>query len=89
VGWGHNQFWCDYHLKMYFARYAGYRQHLREYLERYQLRTKHPADQLVAFDVWWVNDKSPPPGSIHGQPQPPVKVLSVGEVRDSGATPWL
>ena len=89
VGWGHNQFWCDYHLKMYFARYAGYRQHFREYLERYQLRTKHPADQLVAFDVWWVNDKSPPPGSIHGQPQPPVKIFSVGEVRDSGATPWL
>jgi len=89
VGWGHNQFWCDYHLKMYFARYAAYRQHFREYLERYQLRTKHPADQLVAFDVWWVNDKSPPPGSIHGQPQPPVKILSVGEVRDSGATPWL
>lgn len=89
VGWGHSQHWCDYHLKMFFARYAANRQHLREYLLRYQERTDNPGDRLVAFDVWWVNDKSPPPGAAHGEPQKPVKILSEGEVKDSGAKPWL
>jgi predicted DCC family thiol-disulfide oxidoreductase YuxK len=89
VGWGHNQHWCDYHLKMFFGRYAANRQHLREYLQRWHLRTGRPGDRLVAFDVWWVNDKSPPPGAAHGQPQKPVKIVSDGEVKDSGAAPWL
>jgi predicted DCC family thiol-disulfide oxidoreductase YuxK len=89
VGWGQSQLWCDYHLKMYFARYAPNRQHLREYLERWHQRTGRPQDRLVAFDVWWVSDKSPPPGVLHGQPQKPVLLLSFGKVRDSGAEPWL
>ena len=89
VGWGHNQFWCDYHLKMSFARYAPYRQHFKEWLERWQLRTGRAEDRLVAFDVWWVSVKSQPPGAQHGEPQKPAKLLSIGEVKDSGATPWL
>jgi hypothetical protein len=89
VGWGQNQYWCDYHLKMFFPRYAGYRQLLREYLERYQQRTGRPEDRLVAFDVWWVNVKSRAPGAAHGEPQKPVKIASSGEVKDSGAAPWL
>jgi len=89
VGWGHSQLWCDYHLKMYLARYAANRQHMKEYLLSYPERTGRPQDRLVAFDVWWVHDKSPAPGEAHGQPQPPVLLASVGEVTDSGATPWL
>lgn len=89
VGWGHNQHWCDFHLKMFFSRYAANRQHLREYLQRWHLRTGNPDDRLLAFDVWWVHDKSPPPGAAHGQPQKPVKIVSEGNVKDSGAAPWL
>ncbi|HTV19463.1 MAG TPA: DCC1-like thiol-disulfide oxidoreductase family protein [Polyangiaceae bacterium] len=89
VGWGHSQLWCDYHLKMYFARYAANRQHLKDYLQNWHLRTGHPQDRLVAFDVWWVNDKSPGPGETHGKPQKPVLLTSYGKVSDSGATPWL
>jgi hypothetical protein len=89
VGWGHDQFWCDYHLKMFFGRYTPYRQLLKEYLERWPQRTGRAEDRLVAFDVWWINDKSPPPGALHGEPQKPVKLISMGEVKDSGATPWL
>jgi hypothetical protein len=62
---------------------------LREYLQRWHLRTGNPQDRLLAFDVWWVNDKSPPPGATRGQPQKPVKIVSDGDVKDSGATPWL
>jgi predicted DCC family thiol-disulfide oxidoreductase YuxK len=89
VGWGHSQLWCDYHLKMYFARYAGNRQHLKEFLENWHLRTGRPQDRLVAFDVWWVNDKSPGPGETLGKPQKPVLLSSYGKVSDSGAKPWL
>jgi predicted DCC family thiol-disulfide oxidoreductase YuxK len=89
VGWGHSQLWCDYHLKMYFARYAANRQHLEEYLKNYHNRTGQGRDRLVAFEVWWVHDKSPPPGALHGQPQKPVLLLSSGKVQDSGAEPWL
>jgi predicted DCC family thiol-disulfide oxidoreductase YuxK len=89
VGWGQNQFWCDYHLKMYFAGYAAYRPFMIEWLKAWHLRTGKPRDRLVAFDVWWVNDKSPPPGQLRGEPQPPAKIASFGEVKDSLATPWL
>jgi predicted DCC family thiol-disulfide oxidoreductase YuxK len=89
VGWGHSQLWCDYHLKMYFARYAANRQHLRDYLQSWYLRTGRAQDRLVAFDVWWVSDKSPAPGEAHGKPQKPVQLTSFGKVTDSGATPWL
>jgi predicted DCC family thiol-disulfide oxidoreductase YuxK len=89
VGWGHSQLWCDYHLKMFFARYAANRQHLQDYLQSWYRRTGHASDRLVAFDVWWVSDKSPGPGEAHGKPQKPVLLTSVGKVTDSGATPWL
>jgi predicted DCC family thiol-disulfide oxidoreductase YuxK len=89
VGWGQSQLWCDYHLKMFFARYAANRQHLKDYLENWHQRTGHPQDRLLAFDVWWVSDKSPPPGKKHGTPQKPVLLASFGKVTDSGATPWL
>lgn len=88
-GWGHDQFWCDYHLKMYFAQYAPYRQFLVDYLKRWHVRTGRDADRLVAFDVWWVHDKSPPPGQERGEPQSPIKLVSFGKVKDSLATPWL
>jgi predicted DCC family thiol-disulfide oxidoreductase YuxK len=88
-GWGHSQLWCDYHLKMYFARYAANRQHLKDYLQNWDRRTGRPQDRLVAFDVWWVSDKSPGPGEAHGRPQKPVLLTSFGKVADSGATPWL
>ena len=89
VGWGHSQLWCDYHLKMYFARYAANRQHLKEYLQNWHQRTGRPQDRLVAFDVWWISDKSPGPGETHGKPQKPVLLTSFGKVSDSGAKPWL
>jgi predicted DCC family thiol-disulfide oxidoreductase YuxK len=89
VGWGHSQLWCDYHLKMYFARYAANRQHMKDYLQNWDRRTGRPQDRLVAFDVWWVSDKSPGPGEEHGRPQKPVLLTSFGKVADSGATPWL
>lgn len=89
VGWGHSQFWCDYHLKMYFSRYAAYRQHMKSYLRNYHLRTGRPEDRLVAFDVWWVRDRSPAPGQSRGEPLEPQAIARHGRVKDSGAQPWI
>jgi hypothetical protein len=65
------------------------RQHFRDYLRRWHEFYGEPEDELVAFDVWWVHDKSPKPGQVKGEPQPPQKLVSYGHVKDSGAKPWL
>jgi predicted DCC family thiol-disulfide oxidoreductase YuxK len=89
TGWGHQQFWCDYHNRIRFSGHAGNRQHLRTYLLNVHRWGGRPQDALVAFDVWWVHDRSPPPGQLRGTPEPPEKLLSHGFVHDSGAGPWL
>jgi predicted DCC family thiol-disulfide oxidoreductase YuxK len=90
TGWGHEQFWCDYNNRIRFPGHAGNRQHLKDYLLKWHEYKDRPQDQLVAFDVWWVSDKSPRPGGPRrGEPRPPEKLLSHGFVRDSGAKPWL
>ena len=84
-GWGHEQFWCDYHNYIRFSGNAGRRQFLEKYLLRWHEISGRPQDRLVAFDVWWVQDHSPPPGSLRGEQLAPEKLLSYGRVRDSGA----
>ncbi len=88
-GWGHEQFWCDYHNRIRYSGHAPNRQHLRDYLLNVHKFSGRPDDQLVAFDVWWVQDQSPMPGEMHGRPLKPLKLTSHGRVKDSGATPWL
>jgi predicted DCC family thiol-disulfide oxidoreductase YuxK len=88
-GWGHQQFWCDYNNRIRFEWHVPNRQHLRDYLRRWHEFYGTPNDELVAFDVWWVHDKSPRPSEQKGEPQPPEKLVSYGHVKDSGARPWL
>ena len=88
-GWGHDQLWCDYSNHIRWPHNAGRRQFLRNYLVSQHLYSGRPQDELVAFDVWFIQDKSPAPGQAHGTPLPPEKVVSFGQVKDSGATPWL
>lgn len=88
-GWGHDQLWCDYSNHIRWPHNQGRRQFLRAYLINRHLYVGKPAEQLVAFDVWWIQDKSPKPGEKHGVPLPPEKLVSYGAVRDSGAKPWL
>jgi hypothetical protein len=84
-GWDHSQFWCDYHNRIRFGDNADHRRHLRDYLLRQHELTHQPENRLVAFDVWWVQDRSPSPGETRGRPLPPEKLLSHGRVTDSGA----
>jgi predicted DCC family thiol-disulfide oxidoreductase YuxK len=88
-GWGHDQLWCDYSNHIRWPHNQGRRQFLRSYLINQHLYTHRPQDKLVAFDVWFIQDKSPKPGQKHGTPMPPEKLVSYGVVSDSGAKPWL
>jgi hypothetical protein len=88
-GWGHSQFWCDYHNRIRYRDSAPHRQHLRDYLLRQHELSGHPENRLVAFDVWWLQDRSPAPGETRGTPLPPEKLLSYGRVRDSAGDPIL
>ncbi len=89
TGWGDDQLWCDYTNHIRWSNNAPNRQHLRDYLEHVHEYTHRPQDQLAAFDVWWVQNKSPEPGQTRGQPLPPERLISFGLVRDSLAKPWL
>jgi hypothetical protein len=89
TGWDHSQFWCDYHNRIRFRDNAPHRQHLREYLLKQHELSGQADNRLVAFDVWWVQGRSPAPGSVKGQALAPEKLLSYGKVQDSSADPWL
>ncbi len=88
TGWGHEQFFCDYNNKIRFPWFAQHRQFLRDYLTHWHVYVDRPQDELAAFDVWWVQDKSPKPGELRGQPLSPQKLVGYGSVRDSGAREW-
>ena len=88
-GWGHDQLWCDYSNHIRWPHNQARRQFLRNYLVNQHLYTHNPHDQLVSFDVWWIQDKSPKPGQKHGVAGVPEKLVSYGFVKDSGAKPWL
>ena len=63
----------DYGNRIRLDRNAHYRDDLKDYLIRWHQLTGRPEDELVAFDVYWVRDKCPPPGSetpTHGEAVP-------------------
>jgi Vitamin K-dependent gamma-carboxylase len=61
-GLGLGQIQQDYFNRIRLDRNREYRQGLSEYLRAWHLRTGRPADELVAFDVYWVRDQCPKPG---------------------------
>jgi hypothetical protein len=34
-------------------------------VQRYPERTGHPGDEIVSFDAWQIEHRSPPPGQSH------------------------
>lgn len=64
-GAGLGQIEQDYGNRIRSDRNEVYRKGLDEYLMRWHLVTGRPEDEIVAFDVYWVADKCPRPGSDH------------------------
>jgi hypothetical protein len=63
-GEGLSQLRQDYGNRIRQDRNSRYREDLAVYLRRWHEETGRPEDELVAFDVYWVRDRCPPPGSI-------------------------
>ena len=66
---GQDQFFVMYSDRIPNTGYVAYRQAFQEWLLRYPERTGRREDCLLKFDVYYVADRTPPPGS-HGAPQP-------------------
>jgi hypothetical protein len=78
--WFQSQFFCDYFLKIHFDGNKGYRQHFKHYLQHWQeLEGKPAKDKLVSFDVYWINNSAPPPGSTTITNIRKTKILSSGD----------
>jgi len=60
---GNNSLFCDYTLRI--PDNASYHQALIEWVQRYAERTGHPGDEIVSFEAWQIEHRSPPPGQSH------------------------
>ncbi len=63
-GLGLGQIEQDYFNRIRLDRNRAYHKPLSEYLANWHLRTGNPKDQLVAFDVYWLEDDCPAPRSL-------------------------
>ncbi|MFO0550393.1 MAG: HTTM domain-containing protein [Polyangiaceae bacterium] len=70
------QLWQDYGNRIRADRNEEYRGGLKDYLLRWPERTGRAEDEIVAFDVYWVRDRLPPPGSHKPYDNDPVPLLT-------------
>jgi hypothetical protein len=75
-GAGLSQLRQDYGNRIRLDRNATYRDGLKEYLRRWHLETGRPEDELVGFDVYWVRDKCPAPGTDLPTQNDPVPIAT-------------
>jgi hypothetical protein len=64
-GFRMNQIWGDFHRRIGESRFEGYLDGVRDMLKNYHQISGHPENELVSFDVWFVNERIPPPGEPH------------------------
>jgi len=75
-GEGLGQIPQDYANRIRFDRHKSYRRPLGDYLRRWHRYTGNQEDELVAFDVYWVQDHSPPPGLDQPYAQAAIALLT-------------
>ena len=62
--WFDDQQWCDWDLRMRFDGNRHLHPHFRDYIARLdKFRSWKQRAKIVYFDVYWVNNAAPPPGS--------------------------
>ena len=66
---GQSQFFVMYSDRIGYDGFGAYRQAFQEWLLAYPLRTGHPEDCLVSYDVYLVTDRTPEFGT-HEKPAP-------------------
>jgi len=82
-GFGMNQMTGDFHRRLAEARFEPYLEGLREWVKNYPRRTGNPADELLRFDIYFVEERIPPPGQPHGPPTK-RKLLSFAPAQKPG-----
>jgi predicted DCC family thiol-disulfide oxidoreductase YuxK len=68
-GFRMNQIWGDFHRRIGEPRFSVYLGGVRDFLLNHHEITGRPEDQLVAFEVWYVTEVIPPPGTPEPPPQ--------------------
>lgn len=63
-GLGLGQIEQDYWNRIRLDRNRTYHKALSDYLQSWHRITGSPQDEIVAFDVWWLRDQCPEPGSL-------------------------
>jgi len=83
-GFHMNQITGDFHRRLGEKRFDVYLDGLREWVKNYAKRTGRPEDEIARFDIYFVEERVPPPGRPHS---PPVKrkLLSFGSPPKSAA----
>ena len=83
-GFRMNQIWGDFHRRIAEDRFKVYWNGFRDYLRTHHELTGRPEDELVAFEVWFVNEQIPPPGEPR-RPPDRRRLFSHGSMPASGA----
>ena len=68
-GFRMNQLWGDFHRRIWQARFRAYWNGFRDYLKNHHRITGRLDNELVAFEVYYVSEVVPPPGSERPEPQ--------------------
>jgi hypothetical protein len=68
-GFRMNQIWGDFHRRIGESRFEGYIDGVREMIKNYHVITGKPENELKSFEVWFVNERIPPPGGKRGEPE--------------------
>lgn len=79
---GQDQFWCDYVARI--ERNKHMHHILEGWLRSHHRRTGNPEDRIVAFDAYWVEHTTPPPGGQGPGPVTRRKILSWEEPGGTG-----
>lgn len=75
-GEGLGQIPQDYGNRIRMDRNKAFRRPLKDYLMRWHTFSQRPGDELVAFDVYWVKDHCPEPGTDEPHTQAAIALLT-------------
>jgi hypothetical protein len=68
-GFRMNQIWGDWHRRIGEQRFEGYLEGVREMIKNYHVVTGEKQNELRSFEVWFVNERIPPPGHKRAAPE--------------------
>jgi hypothetical protein len=68
-GFRMNQIWGDWHRRIGEQRFEGYLDGVRDMIKNYHVITGEKQNELRSYEVWFVNERIPPPGHKRAEPE--------------------